>query len=297
MDQLLSMRVFVRVVDVGSFARTADQLDMSRAMVTTHVATLERRLGVRLLNRTTRRISLTDDGRGYYDRCVKILEEISEAEDAIAGSLTVARGQLRVEMPIAFARHWLVPALPRFLAKNPELVLRIGLNNRPVDLLAEGFDCAVRTGTPSDSSFIARRVGTLRAIAVASPAYLRSRGTPRHPDDLANHNCIVWLSPQSMQAMPWQFERKDQKRLVHVTGNLGVNAMEDAAAAALQGIGIARTLAKLVRPALRRRQLRQVLAGWSMPEQPVWLIYPHRRHLPAKLRAFADFLADTLVND
>ena len=297
MDQLLSMRVFVRVVEAGSFARTADQLDLSRAMVTTHVAALERRLGVRLLNRTTRRISLTEDGRGYYERCVKILEDIAEAEGAVARSLAVARGQLRVEMPIAFARHWVMPELHRLLSQNPELVLHIGLNNRAVDLLAEGFDCAVRTGSPSDSSLMGRRIGTLRSVTVAAPDYLRRRGTPRHPEDLGKHNCIVWLSPQSMQAVPWQFERQGDKKVVHVSGNLGVNAMEDAAVAALNGIGIARTLARVARPAMERGELRQVLGQWSIPEQPVWVIHPHGRHLPAKVRTFMDFLTQTCATD
>jgi LysR family transcriptional regulator for bpeEF and oprC len=290
------MRVFVRVVDAGSFARTAEQLAMSPGMVTTHVATLERRLGVRLLLRTTRRLSLTDEGRAYYERCVRILDDIDEAEDAAARAQGVARGRLRVEMPIAFARHWLIPSLPQFLATHPELTLEIGLDNRVVDLVAQGYDCAVRSGTMSNSSMVARTIGALPWVTCASPDYLRRHGTPKDPAQLVDHHCIASLSSQTMQPIVWSFHRGGIQRTVRVTGRLGLNAMEDAAVAAAAGIGIARTLRRLAEPWLRDGRLRSILTGWTSPPQPMSVIYPHGRQLPTKVRIFSDFLAAQLAN-
>jgi LysR family transcriptional regulator for bpeEF and oprC len=291
MDHLTSIRVFVRVVEAGSFAKTADQLDMSRAMVTTHVAAIERKLGARLINRTTRRLSVTEDGRAYYERCVRILEDVDEAEAVLSRSSTVARGRLRVEMPIAFARHWLMPLLPRFLARHPELTVDFALSNRMMDLSAEGFDCAVRTGTPPDSNLIARRIGTLEWVTCAAPSYIRRHGAPMQPSDLQRHNCIVWLSAQSMRAVPWRYQRNEEEQVVDVKGNLALNAMEDAAAAAEAGIGIARTLQRLAERGLQEGRLVRVLDGWSSQPQPISIVYPHSRYLSAKVRVFADFLA------
>lgn len=296
MDQLTGMKVFVRVVEARSFARTADQLDMSRPMVTTHVAALERRLGVRLLHRTTRRLSLTEDGRAYYERCVRILAEIDEADGLVSRSRSVARGRLRVEMPIAFARHWLMPALPRFLARHPDLTVELGLSNRMLDLYGEGFDCAIRTGTPPDSSLVAHRIDTLDWVTCAAPSYLRRRGTPDGPDDLARHNCIVWLSAQTMRSVAWRFRKGNVEKSVEVKGNLGVNAMEDIAAAAEAGIGIARTLRRLAEGALRDGRLKVVLRGWSSPPQPISIVYPKSRYPSANVRVFTDFLVQTLRN-
>jgi LysR family transcriptional regulator for bpeEF and oprC len=294
MDRLTSMRVFVRVVDAGSFARTAEQLEMSAGMVTTHVATLERHLGVRLLNRTTRRLNLTDDGRAYYERCVRILQDIEEAEDVAARSRGVARGRLRVEMPIAFARHWVIPSLPGFLASHPELTLEIGLDNRIADLVAQGYDCAVRSGTMSNPNFVARTIGSLPWVTCASPNYLRRHGTPTDPAHLADHTCIASLSSQTMQPIAWHFHRGEVNKTVRVTGKVGFNAMEDVAAAAAAGIGIARTLHKLAEPWLRDGRLRSVLTAWTSAPQPMSIIYPHGRQLPTKVRVFSDFLADLL---
>ena len=294
MDHLTSIRVFVRVVEAGSFARTADQLAMSRAMVTTHVAALERRLGVRLINRTTRRLSVTEDGRAYYERCVRILDDVDEAEAVLSRSRTVARGRLRAEMPIAFARYWVMPFLPRFLGRHPELTVEFALSNRMLDLSAEGFDCAVRTGVPPDSSLVARPIGTLDWVTCAAPGYLRRHGAPTEPAELQRHNCIVWLSAQSMRAVPWRYQRGEVEQVVDVKGNLALNAMEDVAAAAEAGIGIARTLRRLAERGLREGRLVPVLDGWSSPPQPLSIVYPHSRYLSAKVRAFADFLARVL---
>ena len=248
MDHLTGMKVFARVVEAKSFARTADQLDMSRSMVTTHLAALERRLGVRLINRTTRRLSLTEEGHAYYERCVRILEDVDDAQNMLSLSRAIARGRLRVEMPIAFARHWVMPALQPFLARHPDLTLELGLNNRMLDLYAEGFDCAVRTGTPPDSSLVARRIGTLDWVTCASPSHLRRRGNPVGPEDLVRHNCIVWLSAQTMRAVPWHYRKDNVERTIDVRGTLAVNAMEDMAAAAEAGVGMARTLRRLAEP-------------------------------------------------
>jgi LysR family transcriptional regulator, regulator for bpeEF and oprC len=294
MDRLASMRVFVRVVEANSFARAALQLDLSRAMATTHVARLERYLGVRLINRTTRRLSLTDDGQLYYARCIGILAEVDDAETNVRRSRGVARGRLRVEMPIAFARHWVIPVLPGFLDANGELTLEIGLENRMTDLLAQGYDCGVRSGELSNSTLTARRIGALEWVTCASAGYLRRHGVPRHPKDLADHECVVWLSARTMQPSPWHFERDGERTSVEVRGALHLNAMEDIAVAAEAGLGIGRTLRKLADAGLRAGRLRRVLPNWSAPPQPMSIVYPHGRYAPAKVAIFADFLAETL---
>jgi LysR family transcriptional regulator for bpeEF and oprC len=294
MDRLASMRVFVRVVEANSFARAAVQLDLSRAMVTTHVARLERYLGVRLINRTTRRLSLTEDGEVYYARCLGILAEVDDAETAVRRSRGVVRGRLRVEMPIAFARHWVIPSLPGFLGAHPELTLELGLENRMTDLLAQGYDCGVRSGELASSTLTARRIGTLEWVTCASPGYLRRRGTPRHPRDLANHECIVWLSARTLRPAPWHFARDGERADVEVRGALHLNAMEDIAVAAEAGLGIGRTLRRLAGAGLRSGRLRPVLQDWTAPPQPMSVVYPQGRYAPAKVAVFADFLAETL---
>jgi LysR family transcriptional regulator, regulator for bpeEF and oprC len=294
MDRLASMRVFVRVVEANSFARAALQLDVSRAMATTHVARLERYLGVRLINRTTRRLSLTDDGQVYYARCLGILAEVDDAETTVRRARGVVRGKLRVEMPIAFARHWVIPGLPGFLDAHRELTLEIGLENRMTDLLAQGYDCGVRSGALSNSTLTARRIGALEWVTCASPRYLRRRGVPRHPKDLVDHECVVWLSARTMQPSPWHFERDGERTNVEVRGALHLNAMEDIAVATEAGLGIGRTLRRLADAGLRAGRLRQVLPDWSGPPQPMSIVYPHGRYAPAKVAVFADFLAETL---
>jgi LysR family transcriptional regulator for bpeEF and oprC len=297
MDQLSAIRVFARVAELGSFARAADALDMSRAMVTTRVGQLEGRLGVRLLHRTTRRVGLTDDGRAYYDRCVRILADLDEADEALARRRARPSGRLRAQMPVALARAFVIPALPRFLARHPGLELEVRLANRVVDLVEEGVDCAIRLGVPSEQSLVARRIAATRLATCASREYLQRKGTPREPADLARHECIAFLDLATGRPAEWVFERGAERVARPPSGRLAFNSMEAAVEAAAAGLGVAQVLSSLAEPAITAGRLRPLLVDWAAEGPPLYLVYPHHRHLSAKIRAFADFAAEVFAGD
>jgi LysR family transcriptional regulator for bpeEF and oprC len=292
MDQLAAMRAFIRVAELESFAAAAEILDLSRAVVTTRIAQLEARLGVRLLHRTTRRVRLTDDGTAYYERCLRVLADLDEADEAVSRGRTAARGRLRVQLPVALGRTFLVPALPRFLAAHPALELEVRLANRDVDLVDEGIDCAVRLGVPHETHLVARRIADTRLATVASEGYLRAHGTPRTPDDLAGHNCIAFLDLASGRPVDWAFEQDGRRILRSPQGNLAFNSMEAAVEAAAAGVGVAQVLWWLAAPAFAAGRLEAVLTDIAAAGPPLYVAYPHHRHLSAKTRAFVDFAAE-----
>lgn len=292
MDLFHCMSAFARVVEAGSFARAAETLEISRAIVTTRVMQLESHLGVRLLHRTTRRIALTDEGRAYYERCVRVLGDVAEAEESLSNAQASPRGRLRVDVPVAFARMVLTPALPRFFARYPELHLEVATNNRVVDLIEEGVDCAVRAVPLADSSLVARPIGTARMVTCAAPAYLARRGSPRHPDDLARHNCIGLVAPGTGRIADWVFEARDATLHIAPRGNLSVSSMEAAVDAALAGVGIAQVFSSLAHGPIMSGALVPLLVDCAAPGPPVTVVYPRSRYLSAKVRAFADFAAE-----
>jgi LysR family transcriptional regulator for bpeEF and oprC len=297
MDQLSAMRVFARVAELGSFARAADALAMSRAMVTTRIAQLEARLGVRLLHRTTRRVGLTDDGRAYHERCLRILADIDETEEALARGRTRPAGRLRVQAPVALARLFLIPALPRFLARHPELALEVRLANRVVDLVEEGLDCAIRLGVPAEPNLVARRIAETRLATCAAPAYLARRGVPRAPDELARHECIAFLDLASGRPADWVFARQGVPLARAPGGRLAFNSMEAAVEAAAAGLGVAQVLSSLAQGAVAAGRLAPVLVDWAAAGPPLYVAYPHHRHLSAKIRAFVDFAGEVFAGD
>ncbi len=203
MDRLQAMQVFVQVVDTGSFTRAAEVLRLPKASVTTLVQGLEAHLRVKLLNRTTRRVSVTADGAAYYERCVRILAEVEETESALSRTRTAPHGRLRVDVPSSFGRRLLVPSLPEFFERYPEIRLEVGCTDRPVDLLEEGVDCVVRGGEQADSSLVARRVATYPFVTCATPAYLAQFGVPSHPRDLERHRCIRYFMPKTGRIVEW----------------------------------------------------------------------------------------------
>lgn len=293
MDYYSCMRVFARVVEHGSFTRAADDLEISRPSATGAVAQLEKRLGVRLLQRTTRRLSLTDDGRTFYERCVRILGDIAETEDALSSARASPRGRLRVSTPNSFAHMIFFPALPRFLARHPGLDLEVVLTDRAVNLVEEGVDCAVRAAEiPDDSTLVARRVTEVRWITCASPAYLAARGTPRSVADLERHNCVRFISPSTGRTADWRFAKGDERAPFAPRGNLGVTSLEAATAAAAAGIGIAQVTEPLASQPVKSGQLRTILLDWAAPAPSVSVVYPGNRYLTAKVRAFADFVCE-----
>jgi LysR family transcriptional regulator for bpeEF and oprC len=292
MDRLQAMQVFVQVVDTGSFTRAADVLRLPKASVTTLLQGLEAHLRTKLLNRTTRRVSVTADGAAYYERCVRILAEVEETESALTRTRTAPHGRLRVDVPSSFGRRLLVPALPEFFERYPEIRLEVGCTDRPVDLLEEGVDCVVRGGEQVDSSLVARRVATFGFLTCAAPTYLARFGTPAHPRDLERHRCIRYFMPKTGRIREWNFFRDGEQFTSSVDAFVAVNDGEAYAAAGLGGLGVVHAPSFLVDDALADGRLVRVLEDWTTDPLPVYVMYPQNRHLSAKVRAFVDWVAE-----
>ncbi len=291
MDRLTSMEVFHWVVELGSFSRAADRLDLSKASVTAHISSLEGRLGVKLLNRTTRRLSLTDDGAAYLEHVRRILADVQETEAVLGAGKSVPRGVLRVEMPAPLGRQYIVPALPRFAAQYPELQVLALLEDRHANLVESGVDAAVRLGPLSDSTLVARRVYAAKWGTYASPDYLALHGAPAHPDDLDDHNCLGLYSGARGEVHGWTFEQ-DGKRIVRRPGSrLAVSNSEAMVDAAVSGAGVVQTLDLFASRWVASGALRPILPDWQHAEPyPISVVYPQGRHLSAKVRAFVDFV-------
>ena len=290
MDKLQAMQLFVRVVDAGSFTAGAEQMGISRALASKQIQSLEDVLGVRLLNRTTRRISLTEPGKNYYARANDILNALAEAEAEAAELQIEPRGRMRVSVPISFAVHHLAPALAEFQKRFPRLELELGLNDRLVDLVDEGFDMAIRISRLADSSLVARRIAPASLMPVASPAYLARAGTPRHPQDLATHNALIYtLTPKPDE---WTFTRGTETASVRLSGNLYVNNGDFVLAAAIEGCGIGLLPAFIAFDAIRDGRLLPLLGDWEVPPIGIYAVYPQTRALPAKTRVLIDFLVE-----
>lgn len=291
MDNLTEIAVFVRVVECGSFTRAADELGLSRAVVSKHVSRLEERLGARLLNRTTRRLSLTEVGSALYGRSRSALAEIQEAELEVDALQAEPRGTLRLSAPMSFGILHLAPALPEFLARYPALQIDMSLNDQIVDLVAEGFDLAIRISELRDSSLVARRLGPSRQVICASPEYLRCHGLPREPDELRTHNCIVYAYADSPNL--WRFLAPGGSEItVPVRGNLRVNNGLAEREAALRGLGVILTPSFYVGEDIQAGRLQVLLSDYRIQELAVYAVYPQRRYLAPKVRAFVDFLAE-----
>jgi LysR family transcriptional regulator for bpeEF and oprC len=292
MDRIQAMSVFVRVVDTGGFTRAAEMLRMPKATVTTLVQQLEGHLGVKLLNRTTRRVSVTADGAAYYERCVRILAEIDETETGLRRTHGTISGRLRVDVPATFGRRVLMPALPDFVRRYPDVRLEVGCGDRPVDLIEEGVDCVVRGGDPGDESLVARRVGELHFICCATRGYLAEHGEPTHPRDLERHRCVNYFSPKTGRMYPWDFTRDGERIELALDGPVASNDSEAYIAAGLAGLGIFQAIACDVREGLESGEVRRILADWRAAPLPIFVMYPQNRHLSAKVRAFVDWVAD-----
>ncbi len=302
MDQLLAMKVFVQVVESGSFARASERLGISTTACSRRVADLEAHLGGRLLNRTTRKLSLTESGRAFHDRSLQLLADLDEAERLVAQSAEAPRGTLRITCSTNFGMRQLAPAIAAFMSRYPEMKFDVSLSDRIVDIVEEGFDLAVRIGTLGLQNLVARKLGESRMIACASPAYLAARGTPQRPEDLVKHNCLTYAyGPPVGQ---WTFRgagvatengragKVGAEIVVRVAGNLHSNNGDMLVAAAAEGAGIAWEPSFIVAPQLREDRLVPILAAFESPPLDIWAVYPSRRHLSAKVRVFIDFLAE-----
>lgn len=288
------MRMFTRVAVLGSFSKAAAELGVSAATVTLHIKELEQELGARLLNRTTRRTSLTDEGRLYLEHCLRVADEISYIEELL-GNTAEVRGTLHVDVPQVFARLVLVPQLARLQAQYPALVLQVTMENRDLDVAGRELDCAIRIGDLPDSSVVARPLGRMRWVTCAAPGYLSAYGAPAHPRDLPGHNCLGWLQPQTRKLVPWRFVDAGQELDVTPQGKLAFSSLDPLIEAACEGLGMVQAPDFAVRSLCAQGRLQAVLGSFEAAGPPVSLIYPHRLHLPAKVRAFGDFLAAVLA--
>ena len=287
------MRVFREVLDAGSFTAAADRLDTSKQLVSRRIQALEERLGVRLLNRTTRRLSPTPLGLAYLERAREILQAVDEAEDAIGQQSSRPHGRLRVSAPMSFGTLHLAPRMPAFLAAYPEVELAMDLNDRMVDLVGEGYDLAVRIGPLADSSLMARRIGTVHLLTCASPAYLTAAGTPATPADLAGHRCLIYGHGRTGT---WQYAGPAGKRpaTVTVSGPLCSNNGEMLREVALGGRGLIQLPDFLVDDVVATGQLIRVLDDHAPPPFPLSAVYPRHRQTSPLVRAFIDFLAASI---
>jgi len=293
MDQLLAMRVFSRVAERGSFAQAADELDVSRAAASGHVAALEKHLGVRLLNRTTRRVGLTAEGADYLGRCRRILDEVQDAEETLRGSRSKPQGLLRVDVPVAFGRYLLLPALPDFTRRYPAIELDIRMNDRVVDLVAERVDVALRVGTPQQSGLVARRVAQINIVTCASPAYLADHGEPQTPDDLRQHRLLA-VTPAGGGSPEWTFPAPYTPRRLKLHFTMQFNAAEGPIIASAAGLGITHTADLLVAEYVGRGEFKLILNDFVLPGPPVSLVHPPAGHQAPKVRVFSYFASDLL---
>ncbi|GGY92729.1 LysR substrate-binding domain-containing protein [Pseudoduganella plicata] len=297
MDYLTAVRTFARVVETGSFARAADSLQLPRNSVTKLVQSLEAHLRIKLLNRTTRRVSVTTDGQAYYERMARLLEEWDEIEDELARARSHPRGRLRVDMGTTIASLLLIPTLAQFHARYPDVQLDIGASDRPVDMIGERVDCVIRAGTISDPSLIARQLGTLPQLTCATPGYLETHGVPQHPADLEHgHQLVRYQYAGSTRQLPIVLTHGGET--VTVRGNHFVTVNDSGAmlAATLSGLGIMHGPAFVAGRHIDSGALVQVLAPWQAPGIPLSIVYPANRHLSARVRVFVDWMMELFRN-
>lgn len=285
MDTTTEMAVFVKVVESGGFSSAARDLNMPKSTVSRYVSRLEDRLGVRLLNRTTRSLRPTELGAAYYERVSRIIQEIAEAEAAVTNMQVEPRGTLRVSAPLSFGYPFMGRIFSSFLEAWPEVTLELDLTDRVVDIIDEGFDLAIRIGRLRDSSLIARRLAATDRIVVASPRYLEERGTPKVPDDLRHHDCLLYAYEATTAS--W---RLGPDLTVPVKGRLVSNNGDVLAAAAAEGLGLALLPSFIAGRRVYRGELVRVLQEYTSWEAGVFAVYPHSRHLSTKVRAFVDHL-------
>jgi LysR family transcriptional regulator, regulator for bpeEF and oprC len=296
-DRLHAMAVFVRVVETGSFTRAAESLGLSRASITITVQQLEAYLKVRLLQRTTRQLKLTPDGAGYYERCVRILGEVDEAEGLLDTRAPAPQGKLRVDVPAALGRAVVMPRIHEFCSKYPDIDLVLGFNDRRVDLIQEGIDCVVRIGALEDSSLVARRVGTYQQITVASPLYLRRNGTPQSITDLNQHYAANLFRTCTGRVAGLNFTVDERLQEVYMKGGITVNDAEAHLQSGLDGIGIIQAPRFLTLPYLQSGRLQEILPTFPAPTMPVSMVYPTSRHLSLSVRVFVDWTTELFASN
>ena len=331
MDQLLAIRAFARVVEAGNFTRAADSLDMPNATLSKLVRELEAHLGVRLLQRTTRRVSVTPEGldyyektgrlvrelethlgvrllqrttrrvavtaegQAYYEKAGRLLRDLEDVDASFSAARGAPRGLLRVDIGGSTARDVLIPVLPDFMARYPDIRIELGVSDRAVNLISENVDCVIRGGALDDSSLVARHLGDAHLITCASPRYLKAHGIPAYPEELRNgHRLVSYLLPSNGRAVPFRFRGEDGAFEIKAEHRIGINESNAHLAAAMAGMGLVQTFGYAAGAALRSKALVEVLQPWRPAPYPFHVVYPNNRHVTPRLRVFIDWLAQVL---
>ncbi|MDB5807465.1 MAG: LysR family transcriptional regulator [Betaproteobacteria bacterium] len=287
MDKLKAMQTFARIAEAGSLTAAAAELGSSLPAVVRSLAALEAQLGVRLINRTTRRLSLTEEGRHYLDTCRQVLSAVEEGESALTAEAAEPAGQLSITAPVLFGQMHVAPAVTRFVQRYDKMRCSVQLYDRVVDLLEEGIDVGIRIGTLTDSSLVAQQIGSLRRVTVASPAYLRRHGTPKHPRELQARNCVRFITKVSPG---WTYYENGAPFVVPVGGNLDFNQAAPAVQACVEGLGLGNFLSYQPASFVRDKQLRIVLQEFEPPPRPISVVYPHARLLPTRTKVFIEWM-------
>ncbi|QIE88269.1 LysR family transcriptional regulator [Pseudomonas nitroreducens] len=293
MDQLQAIRAVSRVVEAGNFTRAADSLDMPNATLSKLVQELEAHLGVRLLQRTTRRVMVTPEGQDYYAKASRVLRDLEDIDSSFNIARSKPRGHLRIDVGGSTARDVLIPLLPDFLARYPDIRIDLGVSDRSVDLIGDNVDCVIRGGALDASSLVARGIGQATMVTCASPEYLRHNGIPAYPEELRNgHRLVSYLSPQNGRAVPFRFERDGERSELKIEYRIGVNESNAHLAACVAGLGIIQTFSYAAGAALRDGTLVEILEEWRPPPYPFHVVYPQNRYVTHRLRVFIDWLVE-----
>jgi LysR family transcriptional regulator, regulator for bpeEF and oprC len=292
MDRLQAMEVFTRVVETNSFSKAAEMLELPRGSVSNLVQGLEQHVGVRLLNRTTRQVSVTEDGALYYEKCVKILAEIADADSSLSNKRQNPSGTIRVDTSGTLARSLLLPALDEFYRLYPLIDVRLGLADRNIDLIQDGVDCVIRMGALEESSFIRRRIGNAKIVTCASPAYLEEYGEPATPEDLGQHRAVNYVSQRTGRMFPFEYEVDGELVKIQMNGVLSVNDGSTYITAGVLGYGIIQPSRYMVADLIAQGKLKEILTSYHCPPTPISIVYPHREHLSSRVRAFTDWVIE-----
>jgi DNA-binding transcriptional LysR family regulator len=294
MDRLDRMMTFMRVAELESFTRAGSSLGLPKASVSTAVRDLETAVGARLLQRTTRRVQLTQDGLSFYERCKDLLADVEEVSTMFQRGDAAVTGRLRVDMSTGIARILIVPRLPGFLARHPGLEIELSCTDRRVDVVREGFDCVIRVGALADSGLIARRIGTFTLVNCASPAYLERHGQPRKPEDLTAHRLVHYVATLGAKPDGFEYFEGERYRTLRVQGAIIVDNADAYLAACLAGLGIIQAPLMGVREHLKKGRLVEILPRHRAEPMPVSLVYPHRRNLARRVQAFMDWVEEQM---
>lgn len=299
MDQIQAMRVYVRVVEAGNFTRAADSLDLPKGTVTKQIQALEARLHVKLLNRTTRRVTVTPDGAAYFERAARLLNDFDELEASMANAQAAPTGRLRIDVGTSTARLVVIPALASFCDKYPDIQVDLGVSDRPVDLISDNVDVVIRAGDITDQSLVARRIGNLPFVTVASPGYLKTYGTPAHPRDLerGRHHVVNFFAGNTRRIYPLEFNQAGETIEIGGPYRVSVNESNAHTTAVLAGFGVSQMVSFIAAPYLASGELVQLMPDWTRDSLPVHVVYPPNRHLSAKVRAFVDWAAEVFARN